>query len=263
MNPFIIKEPTIISFSGGRTSAFMLHKVIEANNGLPSDAIVCFANTGKEHPNTLQFVSDCQNKWNIDIKWLEFRSIDPKFELVTFETASRNGEPFEQLIIKKNYLPNPVARFCTEELKVKTIERYLRSIGLEDYSMMVGVRADEQRRLPKLRKRGLLVPLADAGLTQDDVQAYWKNSDFDLQLEFRDGVTAMGNCDLCFLKGPHQIMGLVKNYPEMATWWANMENKIGATFRSDRPSYSQLQGFVDKQANMFDTEGGISCFCGD
>ena len=100
-------------------------------------------------------------------------------------------------------------------------------------------------------------------ISQDDVQAFWKSAPFDLQLEFRDGVTAMGNCDLCFLKGPHQIMGLVKNYPEMATWWANMEHKIGATFRSDRPSYSNLQSFVDKQGDMFDTEGGISCFCGD
>jgi predicted phosphoadenosine phosphosulfate sulfurtransferase len=47
MNPYLIKEPTCISFSGGRTSAFMLHKILEANNGLPDEAIVCFANTGK------------------------------------------------------------------------------------------------------------------------------------------------------------------------------------------------------------------------
>jgi hypothetical protein len=47
-NPFLIDEPTVISFSGGRTSAYMLWRVLEANGGLPEDAIVCFANTGKE-----------------------------------------------------------------------------------------------------------------------------------------------------------------------------------------------------------------------
>ena len=47
MNPFLIDSPTCISFSGGRTSAYMLWRVLKANGGLPSQAIVCFANTGK------------------------------------------------------------------------------------------------------------------------------------------------------------------------------------------------------------------------
>ena len=49
MNPFQINEPTCISFSGGRTSAYMLYKVLEAHQmSLPDEAVVCFANTGKE-----------------------------------------------------------------------------------------------------------------------------------------------------------------------------------------------------------------------
>lgn len=264
MNPFIIDEPTVISFSGGRTSAYMLWRVLQAHDmSLPEEAIVCFANTGKEHPLTLEFVHDCEKNWGLEINWLEYMAEDPRFKRVTYETASRSGEPFEQLIIKKNYLPNPVARFCTEELKVKLIDKYVKSIGHTEVETMVGVRADEQRRLPKLRARGLRVPLADAGITQDDVQSFWRSSPFDLKLEFRDGVTALGNCDLCFLKGPHQIMGLIKNDPSTATWWAAMEKKIGATFRSDRPTYADMQKFMDSQGDMFNTEGGISCFCGD
>ena len=37
-----------ISFSGGRTSGFMLYKILEANNGLPDRAKVIFTNTGRE-----------------------------------------------------------------------------------------------------------------------------------------------------------------------------------------------------------------------
>jgi hypothetical protein len=47
-DPFIITEPTVISFSGGRTSAHLLWRVLQSNSGLPEEAIVCFANTGKE-----------------------------------------------------------------------------------------------------------------------------------------------------------------------------------------------------------------------
>ena len=62
MNPFLIKEPTCISFSGGRTSAYMLYQVLQANDGLPSEAKVCFANTGKEDEATLRFVDRCSKE---------------------------------------------------------------------------------------------------------------------------------------------------------------------------------------------------------
>lgn len=55
MSPYKIFGTTVISFSGGRTSAFMLRQVLDHNDDL-SDLIVTFANTGKEHPATLDFV---------------------------------------------------------------------------------------------------------------------------------------------------------------------------------------------------------------
>ena len=49
MNPYKIPRPALISFSGGRTSGFMLHNIIQAYGGkLPDDIHVVFANTGKE-----------------------------------------------------------------------------------------------------------------------------------------------------------------------------------------------------------------------
>jgi len=263
-DPFLIDSPTCISFSGGRTSAYMLWRVLQSNGGLPQEAIVCFANTGKEDESTLAFVRDCGVRWDVDIVWLEFQAHSPKFRLVDFESAARNGEPFEALIEYKKYLPNPVARFCTEELKAKAISRYLESVGVADAEMMVGVRADEPRRLPKLRARNLLVPLADAGVTQVDVQAFWKAQEFDLGLVFRDGITSLGNCDLCFLKGPNQIMSLIRDKPERAVWWAEQEGKINATFRSDRPSYGSMLQFSKEQTDMFaGMDESIPCFCGD
>jgi 3'-phosphoadenosine 5'-phosphosulfate sulfotransferase (PAPS reductase)/FAD synthetase len=74
-DPFKIIEPTVISFSGGRTSAYMLWRVLQSNNGLPSDAMVIFANTGKEEEATLKFVNDCSVNWNVPITWLEYRKV--------------------------------------------------------------------------------------------------------------------------------------------------------------------------------------------
>ena len=260
-DPFKITGPTCISFSGGRTSAYMLWRVLQSNGGLPADAVVCFANTGKEDEATLRFVRDCGERWGVPIRWVEYRADAPGFAIVDFESASRNGEPFDALIAKKNYLPNPVARFCSMELKGVAITK---ATGLESDETMVGVRADEERRIAKLRARGLMLPLLDAGVSKQDVRAFWKASPFDLELEERDGVTALGNCDLCFLKGAAQTMSLIQQKPERAIWWAEKEQAIGATFRSDRPSYAQMAQFAKEQRDLFDQqEEAIPCFCGD
>ena len=280
MNPFHINEPTVISFSGGRTSAFMLYKVLEAHDmSLPEEAIVCFANTGKEDEATLQFVNDCAKAWNVKIHWLEYQPAEltkDRWKEVTYETASRDGEPFEALIRMRNYLPNPVSRFCTVELKVRTIHRYLKSIGWKEWTSMIGIRADEQRRLAKIGNQDYgkheekHAPLGRIGVTKETVGEFWRNQPFDLGLPNMNGVTMQGNCDLCYLKGGAQILSLIAEKPERALWWARMESvglsskPEGGKFRTDRPSYAEMLKFSEKQRDMFDpNEETISCFCGD
>jgi 3'-phosphoadenosine 5'-phosphosulfate sulfotransferase (PAPS reductase)/FAD synthetase len=262
IDPFKINEPTCISFSGGRTSAYMLWRVLQSHGGkLPGEAVVAFANTGKEDEATLKFVHDCEKSWLVNIMWIEYQTTGDGYKVVNYETASRNGEPFDALITKKSYLPNPVARFCSEELKGKAITK---ATGLASDQTMVGVRADEPRRIPKLRARGLLLPLVDAGVSKADVRSFWGGNEFDLGLEERGGITNLGNCDLCFLKGIHQTMSLISEKPERAVWWAAQEEKINARFRKDRPNYGQMLRFTKEQRDMFsDGDESIPCFCGD
>ena len=279
MKPFIINSPTCISFSGGRTSAYMLHRVLEVNGGLPAEAKVCFANTGKECEETLEFVRDCSENWQVPITWLEYLAYtddEPRFKEVTFDTASRDGEPFQSLIVKRGYVPNPVARFCTVELKVRTIHRYLKSIGWTEWDSMLGIRADEPRRLAKIvnhdygKHEEKCAPLGQTGITKEDVGAFWRSQPFDLKLPNQNGVTMHGNCDLCFLKGGAQILSLIAEKPERAVWWAKIEalalarKPSGAHFRTDRPSYAQMLAFSQDQRDMFGpNEEAIACFCAD
>lgn len=122
MNPFLDRGSVFISFSGGRTSGYMLHRILEAHDWtLPDDVVVLFANTGKEMPETLDFVEECSQRWSVPVTWLEWvdapEAVD-RWRVVDYATASRQGESlFEALVRRRNYLPNPVARFCTVELE--------------------------------------------------------------------------------------------------------------------------------------------------
>lgn len=283
MNPFIITGNTAISFSGGRTSAYMLWRVLEANNGLPDNCEVCFANTGKEEEETLEFVQECGERWNVPITWVEYRDNEQCFAVVDYRSASRNGEPFEAIIRKRNYLPNPVTRFCTVELKIRAMHKYLRTLGWNEcedgIDQMIGIRADEQRRVAKIKARGhstesskdtMVLPLADAGVTLEHINAFWDAQPFNLRLPTHKGRTLAGNCDLCFLKAASQVASLILEKPHRADFWVRMEalalasKPSGAVFRSDRPSYAQMLQYTEDQASLFDAdETGIPCFCGD
>ena len=103
----------LISFSGGRTSGYMLHRIVEANEGLPSTCKVLFTNTGREMPGTLDFVRDVGKHLGVDITWLEYdrapsnRYINgtAHFKKVNWDNAAREGEPFDKYL-SFNMLPN-------------------------------------------------------------------------------------------------------------------------------------------------------------
>ncbi len=251
---------TIISFSGGRSSAFLLYKVLEAYEfNLPDHIKVIFCNTGKEMPQTLDFVRDCSVNWNVPIVWLEYAG-KKKYNIVNYDTASRKGEPFETLITERKYVPNSMARFCTSELKVLTIERYMDC----DFDTAVGIRGDEPRRVVKMRnKEGYHVPLADNKVTEVDISNFWQKQTFDLQLPKAEFNT-LSNCDLCFLKGTKIRKSIIEHSPGLADWWAAQEERIGGRFRKDSPTYKDLKIIATDQTNLFDFDDStMSCFCGD
>lgn len=277
-DPFKINGPAVISFSGGRTSGFMLWRILQAHGGtLPDDVKVVFANTGKERPETLDFVERCSQQWGVPVVWLEYRYADGShtFAVVDYATASRAGEPFAELIRLRNFLPNPVGRFCTQELKIRPLNKYLRSLGWEYWSSAVGIRADEPRRLAKGRgnaeqeRYDVIHPLATAGVTLVDVTAFWRAHPFGLDLAPHEG-----NCDLCFLKGTGKLETILRARPDLADWWIEQESRIehrdGGTgrFRRDRPGYAallelskrpQLPGMEDDGPD----ELSIACHCTD
>ncbi len=292
MLPFHINGPAIISFSGGRTSGYMLHEIVRAHAGrLPDDVIVAFANTGKEREETLRFVHECGSRWGVKIHWIEWRRGDQAFEEVGFNSASREGEPFKSLIDWKQRLPNSFERWCTEFLKVRTLFAFARSIGFEDgaYSEVIGLRNDEGHRILKslenanfIKKKGVQVPrdlprkvifpLAKAKISKPDVMRFWLGETgrfpshelpqgFDLGLADHEG-----NCDFCFLKGKGIRKRLIRDNPQVAEWWNQREIEQDGWF-DKRDTVAELveqvriaPSFFDvDEGEEYDTECGLHC----
>tara|TARA_R110000737_G_C14467177_1_gene466079 strand:- start:44 stop:883 length:840 start_codon:yes stop_codon:yes gene_type:complete len=259
----------LISFSGGRTSAYMLHEILAANGNLdPKSVQVIFSNTGREMPATLDFVQKCSERWSVPIMWLEYTSAAPKFQMVCHENAARNGEPFDELIDSKKILPNVLMRFCTTELKIKTAERFLKVCGWKEWTNMVGIRSDEMRRVdrePQGNGAGRWVrgyPLADNGIDKDVVAKFWERQPFDLGIENINGSNVEGNCDLCFCKSELKLATMLRKYPERAKWWSDWENKMKHRGNygkfSTKQSRADLEKFVTNQGDwIFDQEDAL------
>lgn len=279
-NPYLLPNPSVVSFSGGRTSGFMLHKILDAFGGtLPDFVKVIFCNTGKEREETLAFVERCSQRWSLPITWLEYRWEPGRnyFVEVDFASASRKGEPFEAVIRSSSMLPHPAMRKCTIEMKLKTSNRFVRrELGWSEYTNAIGLRADEPKRVAKLQmpaKHTVIIktlfgeieeeegkdylpgespvcPLAVDGVCKQTIMEWWTKNDFDLGLE--DGE---GNCDLCFLKGAGTLIHLMQKRPQDAAWWIErerererelsekqqiMRKRKFALFNAKRPRYEEL-----------------------
>jgi len=277
-SPYLLELPAVVSFSGGRTSGYMLHHVLDAHDGQPDDLQISFQNTALEHPKTYEFISQVEDEWGVNIVWLEYVvDMDEKetFRVVDRNSYLRDGEPFEAMIRKKNYLPNPVARICTGNLKVKTMERYLATLPAfeEGYTHAIGLRHDEPRRVHRVKgERGLqeiVCPLFDDGVDKSKVLDWWSKQSFDLDLPH----PAAGNCVGCMLKGRRQTEELMTVMPEQFDWWVRaekiplMSRPEGGTFRSDRPSYGRMRELLNEQGWLFDLSGPddetIPCMCTD
>jgi 3'-phosphoadenosine 5'-phosphosulfate sulfotransferase (PAPS reductase)/FAD synthetase len=285
-NPYFATGPALISFSGGRTSAYMLKQIIDAHGGtLPDDVHVCFANTGKEREETLRFVHECATRWGVRIHWLEWRSrrkavpVGERFEEVGFNSAARNGEPFKALISDKKAVPNAVQRWCTTHLKWQCCADFMAVQGYTAWTNIVGLRADEPERTIKKKIDNATggntwthsLPLEEAGVSKADVLRFWlgdtqrmgseEPQGFDLRLNPWEG-----NCTKCMMKGRKLLMWEVRRDLADAQDWAAMEKVGGATFTTEWSMNDLIRDVqrspllpLDPQDEEFDAECGTWC----
>jgi len=237
----MLKPKLLISFSGGRTSGYMTKHILDKHSD-EYDIKVVFANTGFENEQTLEFVFKCDVLFNFKTVWLEAvtnpaKNQGMRHKIVTFFTAARSGEPFEQMI-QKYGITNVQAPQCTRNLKRYPIESYMREINWStwDYDLAIGIRTDEIRRVKDDKSRRVVYPLVDwFPADKQDVLDWWEDQPFDLQLQEHQG-----NCKTCWKKSFKKLIQLHQEDPKQFDFFERMEQqygRVGAEFEkySDAP----------------------------
>ena len=214
-----MKEDLAVSFSGGRTSAFMSHKLIESGK---YNLHFVFMNTGCEHERTLWFVNECDKHFHMNLTWIEAvthlgERKGATHKVVTYETASRNGEPFENAI-KKYGISNQTWKWCTRELKTNIQRDWRNANGLKDAKTAIGIRVDEFDRMSAVQK-DLIYPLIDTWpTTKQQILEWWGNMPFDLDLPEH-----LGNCTWCWKKSHRKLALVWEDMPEAFDFPKRME----------------------------------------
>lgn len=234
------KNKVLISFSGGETSAFMTKWMLDEFAEY-MDMVVVFANTGEENEKTLEFVDKCDKELGFNVVWVE-AIVDPRprkgirHKVVTYETASRNGEPFEA-VIGKYGIPNIMNPNCSRDLKKSAIRSYAKSIGWKDYRTAIGIRADEIDRISQsAEKERLYYPLIKAGVTKPQINRFWRDMPFRLDLKGYEG-----NCKTCWKKSLRKLLTIAKENPSAFDNFKKWEERYGDFIPESRQHNSDVE----------------------
>ena len=231
------KKKLLVTFSGGETSAFMgqyLNKEMQNEY----EMLFVFANTGMESNETLEFVNKCEQKFGINVNWIEAKVFHNQkkscgFIKVDYLTATKNTDwklrtdtPFEE-VVRKYGIPNHSRLHCTRELKMNPIKAFAKSIwGKEKYYLALGIRIDEIDRMnAKKEKLRLVYPLIQKEMkpmTKKHINFWWANQDFRLNLK-----GYQGNCGACYKKSDNKLMQMVLDDVNYFEFLSYLEDKYG------------------------------------
>ncbi len=223
----------VLSFGGGVNSVALA--ILLAKRGWQGTLV--FADTGAEWPETYEYLDSF-------LPWLARRGL--KFVVVGAEYRSnRYKVSLPEAIEKYKMIPLARARWCTTEYKIRPIQRWCRSTGVDFSQMMLGIAADESHRQPdKIR------PLVDWGITRDDCAR--------VIVEAGLPVPPKSGCWCCPFQRRSQWRFLYERYPELFQRAMALEKTVGCTFSPDGESLEE----IISQPALFDfSEFYMPCLC--
>ena len=145
----------VISFSGGRTSAYLVWLIVVELilKGVNlKDIVVIFMDTGAEHPKTYEFVRNIVKYWGINLVCLRVE-INPKlgkgnsYEVISIDDIGKDLKPWEKML-EKYGTPYLGGAFCTDRMKTAPYLKYCNEhFGKGNYITWLGIRYDEPKRL--------------------------------------------------------------------------------------------------------------------
>ena len=206
----------IISYSGGKDSTALLLWAIE--NGMEFTAVYC--DTGWESPVTYEYIS-----------MINERLLGGK--LVTVKNRKYDG--FYDLSIKKKRVASTMARFCTEELKLKPMREFIQEQGKFVF-LYLGIRAEESPARARLvrnvydndfYKCTIKRPLLKWSI--QEVIDIHKRHEIPFNPMYTKGYRRVG-CFPCVMARHDEIRNIIRQHPERVEVIRQLERDLGRSF---------------------------------
>lgn len=205
----------VVSFSGGRTSAYLCALMIEKFGRENVDFI--FMDTGFEHPATYDFVKKVNAYFDLNLVCLRGDFSSPLgggvgFKIVDINECKQDLVPFSEMM-EKYGVPYIGGMFCTDRMKLKPFKKYCDDkYGKDKYETWLGIRIDEPKRLTNKKGIKYLADISD--FDKQDILAYWEAMPFDLGID-----EWLGNCVFCPKKSNLKLAAAQRDEPEIYLIW--------------------------------------------
>ena len=202
----------VVSFSGGRTSAYLVHLMEFYRKYCGVDVRYIFMDTGAEHPKTYAFIRNLVKHWGIPLVCLRTvvhpeRGKGSTHKVVSVDDIGTDLQPWSDMLVKYG-APYAVGAMCTARMKTDPFNSYCKDVMPAEYITWLGIREDEPRRLKRREGFAFLADISD--FEKQDVLDWWKTQPFDLGIEEH-----LGNCVFCIKKSNLKLALASREEPEM------------------------------------------------
>lgn len=243
------KPITTISYGGGVQSTAMI--VLACQNKLGYDVTAAlFSNVGddSEHPDSIRYVRE------IAIPYAKQHGLD-----VIELTPLRHGKPttlWKEMFredVRRDMIPvygekgNPLTRACTQDMKIRTIERWHREHGATKQNpntVLLGISVDEIQRAGRKYADGITkreYPLLELGLHRRDCLDIIKDAGLPQPRK--------SSCFFCPFHSPMVWSEMRRDEPDLFNKAQQLEDHVLANKRKHglREAYLTRQGALNKR----------------
>jgi Phosphoadenosine phosphosulfate reductase family len=244
----------VVSFSGGRTSAYLCKIMLDTFGRENVDFI--FMDTGAEHPKTYEFIRQVNQHFGLNLVCLRGDFNQPlgvghSYSVVDIATLCFDLGVYTELVSKYG-TPGIANPWCTSRMKEEVHDKYCNDIyGKNGYETWIGIRADEPKRL-KIGKRCDVRYLAEISNAEKvDVINFWRSMHFDLEID-----EWLGNCVFCFKKSDLKLALACKDSSQLYDHWSKMidssPERVGQERASRHVMYRKNRTLADIKDSFSD-----------
>ena len=220
-----------INVSGGKDSTALLLWTLD--EGLPNCRYV-YADTKHEHPAVYDYLNYLQHKTGVTIERVE-------------------SEGFLEMSLRKQRFPSSQVRFCTQELKIFPLARYMGAqepCSADDpHNVWVGIRAEESPSRATLPET-LYMPIKDGEriisytLRMHPLLSWYVQDVFDIHKKhginpnplYKMGMHRVG-CFPCILATKAELRTMFKAFPEMVDRLRDWEQQVATRSKRGDASF--------------------------